>query len=159
MPWKQLEENLQRNEGLFETDPDCQAHHEHFAGALLLGNEFGKALLLGIPASASIGGMGTIIGSPPNAIAVDMINHLSKINVKVIQRWARVMQKIPSSRLILKSKGFNHEKVMHTYIHLFEKQGITAERLDLLPFSNTRYEHLEVYNQIDIAVWWRAENC
>ena len=30
---------------------------------------FSRALLLGIPAAASIGGMGTIIGSPPNAIA------------------------------------------------------------------------------------------
>lgn len=29
-----------------------------------------RALLLGIPAAASVGGMGTIIGSPPNAIAV-----------------------------------------------------------------------------------------
>lgn len=29
-----------------------------------------KALLLGIPGAASVGGMGTIIGSPPNAIAV-----------------------------------------------------------------------------------------
>ena len=37
---------------------------------------FSKALLIGIPASASLGGMGTIIGSPPNAIAVDaMSNH------------------------------------------------------------------------------------
>ncbi|MGI9531722.1 SLC13 family permease [Lutimonas sp.] len=37
---------------------------------------FSKALLIGIPAAASLGGMGTIIGSPPNAIAVDaMSNH------------------------------------------------------------------------------------
>jgi len=35
---------------------------------------FGKALLIGIPAAASLGGMGTIIGSPPNAIAVDALN-------------------------------------------------------------------------------------
>lgn len=33
-------------------------------------NSFSKALLLGIPAAASIGGMGTIIGSAPNAVAV-----------------------------------------------------------------------------------------
>jgi len=33
-------------------------------------NPFTKALLLGIPFAANIGGMGTIIGSPPNAIAV-----------------------------------------------------------------------------------------
>jgi len=39
------------------------------------GDKFHKALLVGIPAAASIGGMGTIIGSPPNAIAVDAINN------------------------------------------------------------------------------------
>jgi sodium-dependent dicarboxylate transporter 2/3/5 len=37
---------------------------------------FSKALLLGIPASASLGGMGTLIGSPPNIIAADAVNHL-----------------------------------------------------------------------------------
>ena len=31
---------------------------------------YAKAVLVGIPAAASVGGMGTIIGSPPNAIAV-----------------------------------------------------------------------------------------
>jgi sodium-dependent dicarboxylate transporter 2/3/5 len=36
---------------------------------------FAKALLIGIPAAASLGGMGTIIGSPPNAIAVDALNN------------------------------------------------------------------------------------
>jgi len=35
---------------------------------------FSKALLIGIPAAASLGGMGTIIGSPPNAIAVEALN-------------------------------------------------------------------------------------
>lgn len=34
---------------------------------------FSKAMLIGIPAAASLGGMGTIIGSPPNAIAVDTL--------------------------------------------------------------------------------------
>ena len=33
------------------------------------GNPFGKALLLGVPFAANLGGMGTLIGSPPNAIA------------------------------------------------------------------------------------------
>lgn len=36
---------------------------------------FSKAMLIGIPAAASLGGMGTIIGSPPNAIAVDALNN------------------------------------------------------------------------------------
>ena len=44
---------------------------------------FSKSLLLGIPASASIGGMGTIIGSPPNAIAVDAINRIEAVHYDV----------------------------------------------------------------------------
>jgi sodium-dependent dicarboxylate transporter 2/3/5 len=35
-----------------------------------------KVLLVGVPAAAAIGGMGTIIGSPPNVIAVDAINNI-----------------------------------------------------------------------------------
>jgi sodium-dependent dicarboxylate transporter 2/3/5 len=47
-----------------------------FVNTLDKGAPFSKALLVGIPAAASLGGMGTIIGSPPNAIAVDaMSNH------------------------------------------------------------------------------------
>lgn len=34
---------------------------------------FAKALLIGIPSAASLGGMGTILGSPPNAIAVEAL--------------------------------------------------------------------------------------
>ena len=50
-----------------------------------LGEEapFAKSLLLGIPIAASIGGMGTIIGSPPNAIAVEAINNMQVIGVEV----------------------------------------------------------------------------
>ncbi len=44
---------------------------------------FAKALLLGIPSAAAIGGMGTIIGSPPNAIVVDAINHVHSIDFEV----------------------------------------------------------------------------
>lgn len=35
----------------------------------------GKALLLGIPIAATTGGMGTLIGTPPNAIAVGALNN------------------------------------------------------------------------------------
>ncbi|MCB0629457.1 MAG: DASS family sodium-coupled anion symporter [Lewinella sp.] len=44
---------------------------------------FAKSLLLGIPAAAAIGGMGTIIGSPPNAIVVDAINHIQNTTFEI----------------------------------------------------------------------------
>ncbi len=46
---------------------------------------FGKALLLGIPTAASVGGMGTIIGSAPNAIAVGA---MESIGIKIsFMQW------------------------------------------------------------------------
>jgi sodium-dependent dicarboxylate transporter 2/3/5 len=36
-------------------------------------NSFSKGLLVGIPLAATVGGMGTIIGSPPNAISVAVL--------------------------------------------------------------------------------------
>lgn len=39
---------------------------------------FGRALLVGIPLAASVGGMGTIIGSAPNAIAVGATEELGR---------------------------------------------------------------------------------
>ena len=44
------------------------------------GNPFTRSLLIGIPAAASVGGIGTIIGSTPNAIAVGA---LETIGVKI----------------------------------------------------------------------------
>ncbi len=38
-------------------------------------NTFSKALLVGIPIAATVGGMGTIIGSPTNAIAVGVLEN------------------------------------------------------------------------------------
>lgn len=41
--------------------------------ALPRGQPFAKALLIGVPFAANLGGMGTVIGSPPNAIAVGIL--------------------------------------------------------------------------------------
>lgn len=46
-----------------------------FAKTLDKDSPFVKAMLIGIAGAASLGGMGTIIGSPPNAIAVEALNN------------------------------------------------------------------------------------
>lgn len=45
------------------------------AGLSKTENNFGKALMLGIAWGASIGGVGTIIGTPPNGICVSILNN------------------------------------------------------------------------------------
>ncbi|MFV0430672.1 MAG: SLC13 family permease [Alphaproteobacteria bacterium] len=45
-----------------------------FVRTLPKGEPFAKALFLGIPVAANVGGMGTIIGTPPNGIAVEALS-------------------------------------------------------------------------------------
>ncbi|WP_163527724.1 SLC13 family permease [Halobacillus ihumii] len=47
---------------------------------------FGKALMLGIAYSASIGGLGTLIGTPPNTIFAGIIDELYGIDIS-FARW------------------------------------------------------------------------
>lgn len=45
---------------------------KHFEGR----DPFKKAIVLSVPFAANIGGMGTIIGTPPNAVAASVLGHL-----------------------------------------------------------------------------------
>jgi sodium-dependent dicarboxylate transporter 2/3/5 len=58
-------------------------------------NPFGKALLIGVAAAANIGGMGTIIGTPPNAIAVGALGD----NAPSFLAW--MMYAVPPALLII----------------------------------------------------------
>ncbi|MFV0430670.1 MAG: SLC13 family permease [Alphaproteobacteria bacterium] len=47
-----------------------------FVRTLPKGEPFAKALFLGVPVAANVGGMGTIIGTPPNGIAVEALSQV-----------------------------------------------------------------------------------
>ena len=49
------------------------------------GSTFQKAFFLGIPFAATIGGMGTPIGTPPNAIAIQLFNQVSPKTVGFLE--------------------------------------------------------------------------
>lgn len=65
--------------------------------------KFRKALILGIPFSASLGGMGTPIGTPPNAIAIDTIRKVTNLTFAhwVIKTLPLVLIMILITSLIL----------------------------------------------------------
>lgn len=50
-------------------------------GPLKSDNKFGKVLMLGIAYAASIGGIGTLVGTPTNAILVAIINQLYQVEI------------------------------------------------------------------------------
>lgn len=74
-----------------------------------------------------------------------------KVNSEVIQLWCEVLKKIPTSRLYFKTAVFSHEVFVNAYKKLFEKEGISLERIDFEGFSE-HHQMLECYSKMDIAL-------
>jgi predicted O-linked N-acetylglucosamine transferase (SPINDLY family) len=79
-------------------------------------------------------------------ITFGSFNNLAKIGPHVISVWARILQAVPDSRLMMVTKGA-HELIQRS----FEEHGIDPARLDLhrrLGFS----DYLNQHGHVDIAL-------
>jgi protein O-GlcNAc transferase len=76
------------------------------------------------------------------------LNNFAKVNEGVLALWARVLEAVQGSRLLmLCPRGITRERV-RTF---FGERGITAERVELVSFL-PRWEFLELYQRIDLAL-------
>jgi len=78
-------------------------------------------------------------------------NNLAKLNRSVIALWARVLQAVPGSRLVLKSKFFSDDNTRQRFLDLFQEHGTSLNRLELR-VSSPHIEMLGEYGEIDIAL-------
>jgi len=77
---------------------------------------------------------------------------LAKVAEPCVALWARVMREVPNSRLLVKNKGFYSTDVQQTFINRFKAQGIAEHRLKLLALAPSSFDHLQIYNEVDIAL-------
>ena len=78
-------------------------------------------------------------------------NNLAKVNAHVVRVWSEILNRVPNSRLVLKSKQLNDPVIQDEFRSRFGEHGISAQRLDLRPES-PHNELLAQYNEIDIAL-------
>jgi protein O-GlcNAc transferase len=94
--------------------------------------------------------------APPPAlkngrITFGSLNTLSKITDDVIALWSQLMNEVPGSRLILQAEPLTNAWVRRRLLDKFASHGVADERIvvhGIMPML----EHLELYNQIDIAL-------
>lgn len=79
-------------------------------------------------------------------------NVLSKVQSRTIHLWASILKRVPSSRLLLKAKPFATPTAKKRMEHLFAKEGIVAERLDLVPLIPSTRSHLQAYSNVDVGL-------
>ncbi len=87
-----------------------------------------------------------------NFITFGCVNKLTKVNDDVIALWSKILLSISNSKLLLKNRDLDNQKVVNETFARFEKHNVKKDRLILKGKSNTRKELLETYNEIDIAL-------
>jgi len=86
------------------------------------------------------------------SITFGSFNNLPKVNMNVIQLWASVLQAVPNSRILIKTKGFNDTSTQDRYGEYFNKFGVKKDRITLMGTVPDETEHLKIYNHVDIAL-------
>ena len=82
---------------------------------------FSRALLLGIPAAASIGGMGTVIGSPPNAITVGALAkqgiHISFLDWMIVGMPLAIVLTLVFWRILTSAYKIGSDPLDTSFLH------------------------------------------
>ena len=85
-------------------------------------------------------------------ITFGSFNNLPKVNEKVIEVWSNILNRVPGSALLLKSKQFADESTKRRYVNLFLKNQIAPGRIRMLSRTESVSEHLALYNRVDIGL-------
>ncbi|MBX3111899.1 MAG: tetratricopeptide repeat protein [Fimbriimonadaceae bacterium] len=79
------------------------------------------------------------------------LNHSKKVNQEVVAAFAAVMNGVPGSRIVLKSRAYSSKSARAQYLRWFEEHGIGMERVVFLGTTSWN-AHFVVHNQIDMLL-------
>jgi len=85
------------------------------------------------------------------SITFGNFNSIFKLNDPLLALWAKVLNAVPNSRLLLKARGLEYPSLQQKIWWMMSEAGIEAERVDLRGRVSLA-AHLELYRDIDIAL-------
>ena len=79
-------------------------------------------------------------------------NNRSKITLEIVQLWSKILTSVPNARLILKAKSLSDPETQKRLQKMFIDSGVSPGMIELFGYSSSLFEHLELYNSIDIGL-------
>jgi predicted O-linked N-acetylglucosamine transferase (SPINDLY family) len=79
-------------------------------------------------------------------------NDIAKINSRVIDTWAALLQRVPGSTLFLKSHALLDTTIADDLAARFHAAGVARERLRLEAWAPDLHSHLALYRHVDVAL-------
>jgi predicted O-linked N-acetylglucosamine transferase (SPINDLY family) len=92
------------------------------------------------------------VATPPDRpVVFGSFNNVTKLNADVVRVWARVLDAVPGSRLVLKWTEFKEPKIRQRIMDAFAAAGVGPDRLEVRGGA-PHAEMLAEYADIDIAL-------
>ncbi len=85
-------------------------------------------------------------------ITLGSFNNHAKLSSTLLHLWARLLQKLPEAKLLVKNKSLNDPATQQSLQSYFTQFGISPDRLLLKNYAITMMDHLNQYSQVDIAL-------
>ncbi|WPL11566.1 MULTISPECIES: O-linked N-acetylglucosamine transferase, SPINDLY family protein [Thiorhodovibrio] len=89
---------------------------------------------------------------PVGRLWIGSFNNLSKVRGQSLALWARVLQALPESRLLLKDRKADDPLVQARILETLRQHGIARERVSFFSRTPSWAEHMALYNHVDIAL-------
>lgn len=95
--------------------------------------------------------VGALPATQSGHVTFGSFNNFIKMTPEVLQTWARILQRVPTSILLLKYRSFEADKIRALVIAAFAQHGVQPARIHFLG-SDDYHTHLRAYHQVDIAL-------
>jgi Predicted O-linked N-acetylglucosamine transferase, SPINDLY family len=87
-----------------------------------------------------------------DTIVFGSYNNSCKLNGNTIKVWSEILKRVPESILVIKSNIFFDDVALQEFKDKFKVYGINEDRLKFITMHITIKEHLDSYNEMDIAL-------
>lgn len=96
------------------------------------------------------------LGRPPSeasgVVTFGSFNKITKYTDEAFALWGKVLERVPGSRLLIKTAALDGEDVRNIMFARLERAGIARERIELLGLQEKPQQHLRMYDKIDVAL-------
>lgn len=79
-------------------------------------------------------------------------NNLTKLSPRTVELWAEILRLASEAKLVLKARGLVDEGMRQQIWARFEREGVTADRLQFSPWTRTVRDHFDYYRHVDLAL-------
>lgn len=79
-------------------------------------------------------------------------NNFCKVSPTTMELWSRILETVPNSQLQIKGRHLRCKEAREQFHEFFTSKGVDLNRIKVLPFFTSNYEHLESYSGVDIAL-------